>query len=149
MDAGSNVMAWLLCMDIDNSPYEKGDVVDILAEFAGARDIFGKRPLDNIYHRVIHVPDMSFAKAQMYAGPQIGYGDTKDPLFNPNAKARAWKIDFSLLPAGKRGKLESPKVPIADRYDFVTNRYKAGAEDALVTDAEFEIAASLKEVIPA
>lgn len=142
-------MAWLLVMDIDNSPYDKGDVVDILDEFTGAKDVFGMRPLDNGYHRVIHIPDMSLVKAQMYRGSQVGYADKSDPDFNPNAKARAWKIDFDLFPTAKKVKIKAKKEKFSDRYDMVTKRYKSGAEDANVTDTEFTVAASLKPVIPA
>jgi hypothetical protein len=140
-------MAWLLVMDIENSPYEKGDVVIVRDEHVGAKDVFGKRPLDNIYHRVIHVADMSLAKAEMYLGMQPDY-DPRDPLHNPNAKRRAWKIDFDLFPAAKKAKIQAPKVPFSARYEMTTNRYKLGAEDANVTDAEFSVAASMKPTIP-
>ena len=93
---------------------------------------------------------MSLAKAQMYRGKQIGYGEVDShPDFNPNAKARAWKIDFSLFPGAEKTKIEAKKVPLSDRYDDVKKAYKLDAEDANVTDTEFATAASLKPVIPA
>ncbi len=147
-------MAWLLVMRKDNPPHEKGDVIEVWDDRKdGKAPDMGKGPLRDdemgSMHTIIHVIGMSFEKARQYMGEQPEFNNFKDPLRNPNLKAKAWKLDIdSKVPKEKRIKMQGAKKGFELRYDIVTNKNREHPEDIEVTQTEFEAWVTLKPVLP-
>ncbi len=162
-------MAWVLAMRKDMMPpagesggFIAGDIVEVWADpiGGGVLDV-GRVPLMDEgdghpyggIHTVIHVIGMSLNKAQMYIGSPadstgIFYGAARDPNYNPDTPARAWKIDIdNKVPASKRKDLKGKKPKkFKDKYDVDGKKPKAGGFDLEVTVAEFDTWMTLKPV---
>lgn len=104
-------MAYLNVIVVDNSPFEAGDVIswrdeNLLSE-SGHYGI-GTKTLQDERFKIVHIPDMTTAEANLLCRQQAGYNSTKNRATgeiipaNPDAKIRAHKFNVNLLLAQDR-----------------------------------------------
>jgi len=137
---------FFLQMQISLGDYDIWDTVEVAEELPdGSPPDMGMRPLDNIYHRVTKVTNISHVLARTYAAKQVGYGDKKN---HPNAKARMKRADMNMLPTPLKNKILAPKRPLADRYDVAASKPKLGMEDIILTVGELTAISVIKPVLP-
>jgi hypothetical protein len=92
-------MAHLIVMAVDNSPFEKGDVVSCHPE--GVENL-GVAVLADPMFRIIHAPDMSVAAATALTVAEVG-----DLYLCPTIKHRGFYIDFKKLPASLQSAIDA------------------------------------------